>query len=119
MLALFDVGLTEIPYLSNLTDLKSLYLGSNGIVRSSFRSFFNAETGRYRTMPKLKYLGLNGNNISKVDASIKDVFPNQLMVISLDELGLCSIHGNMKDKLDKVGIQLVEPDEKSDSDVKN
>ncbi|ELA40746.1 uncharacterized protein VICG_02218 [Vittaforma corneae ATCC 50505] len=118
MLALFDVGLKEMPCLYSLKSIKYLCLNNNQIGHVNLQSYFDAETSD-GTMPKLEYLDLCGNHISKIDARIKEVCSNKSAEIGLDRVGLCSIHGNMKDKLDKVGIELVEPDEKNDSDVKN
>ncbi|ELA40822.1 uncharacterized protein VICG_02140, partial [Vittaforma corneae ATCC 50505] len=120
MLALFDVGLTEMPCLYNLKSIKYLCLNNNQIGHVNLQSYFDAETSD-GTMPKLEYLDLCGNHISKIDARIKEVCSNKSAEIGLDRVGLCSIHGNMKDKLDKVGIELVEPVKKKENapDVKN
>ncbi|ELA41846.1 uncharacterized protein VICG_01198 [Vittaforma corneae ATCC 50505] len=120
MLTLKNVGLTEMPCLYNLTDLEYLFLNDNIIGYVNLQSYFDAKTGG-STMPKLVHLYLYGNPVSKIDARIKEVFTDKSMEIGLNGVGSFSIHGNMKDKLDKVRIQLVEPDEKkeNESDVNN
>ncbi|ELA41060.1 uncharacterized protein VICG_01942 [Vittaforma corneae ATCC 50505] len=121
VLSLAYVRLTKMPCLHNLTGLEYLYLNDNEIEHVSFQSYFDAKTDTYRTMPNLKRLILCRNPISSIDARIQKVFPNPSMKIGLDKLYLRYPFSNMKDELQKVCIQLVEPGEKkeNESEVKN
>ncbi|ELA42212.1 uncharacterized protein VICG_00855 [Vittaforma corneae ATCC 50505] len=111
-LFLFDVGLTEIPCLYNLTGLEYLCLNNNKIVEVSLQNYFDAETGIHRTMPNLKCLSLHRNRTSNIDPIFKDVFPNKLMAIILDQTVLYYPFSDMKDELEQVYSELIEPGEK-------
>ncbi|ELA40875.1 uncharacterized protein VICG_02089 [Vittaforma corneae ATCC 50505] len=123
VLYLIGVGLTKMPCLYNLTGLKHLYLGDNKIKHVNLQSYFDAETGRCNSMRNLEYLSLRGNHISKIDASIKKVFPHLHTLIVRDgkEVDMSLPLSDVKHELKDAGIELVELDEKKEngSDVKN
>ncbi|ELA41580.1 uncharacterized protein VICG_01444 [Vittaforma corneae ATCC 50505] len=116
-LYLTSVGLTEMPYLSNLASLKCLCLSGNQIKHVSLQSYFDAETGG-STMPNLRCLSLSRTPISKIDARIKEVFPNlrTLIVQDLKMIDASLPFSNMKDQLDEADIQLIEPGEKKENE---
>ncbi|ELA40833.1 uncharacterized protein VICG_02129 [Vittaforma corneae ATCC 50505] len=121
-LYLIDVGLTEMPCLSNLASLKWLCLKDNKISHVNLQSYFDAETGN-GTMPKLKYLDLSRNPVSKIDARIKEVFTSKPLIILSEEVmvDLSLPLSDVKHELKEAGIELVELDEKKEngSDVSN
>ncbi|ELA40860.1 uncharacterized protein VICG_02101 [Vittaforma corneae ATCC 50505] len=110
-LYLVDVGLTEMPCLSNLTSLEWLCLKDNQIGYVNLQSYFDAETGN-GTMPKLKYLDLSRNPVSKIDARIKEVFTSKPLIILSEEVmvDLSLPLSDVKHELKDADIELVEPD---------
>ncbi|ELA42537.1 uncharacterized protein VICG_00289 [Vittaforma corneae ATCC 50505] len=120
-LSLIDVGLTMMPCLSELTGFEYLFLNDNLIKHVSFQKYLDAEADKYRTMPNLKYLDLRGNHMSKIDATIKKVFPNlHTLILSKDkkevEIDMSLPLSDIKKKLDEVGIKLTGLDRESEMD---
>ncbi|ELA41709.1 uncharacterized protein VICG_01213 [Vittaforma corneae ATCC 50505] len=120
-LLLTGVGLTEIPCLSELTGLEYMCLDNNRIEHISLQNYFDDKTRKYKPMIGLRHLDLYGNPISKVNISITKVFTNKSILISMDKTRLRYPFSNMKKKLDKVDIELIEKDLESEneSDVKS
>ncbi|ELA40854.1 uncharacterized protein VICG_02105, partial [Vittaforma corneae ATCC 50505] len=111
VLSLIDVGLAEVPCLYNLAGLKSLCWSDKQTEHVSFQSYFDADTGTYRTMPNLTCLDLSRNPVSKIDARIKEVFPNlQTLVVQKEVVDMSLPLSDVKEKLKEAGIELVETD---------
>ncbi|ELA40778.1 uncharacterized protein VICG_02185, partial [Vittaforma corneae ATCC 50505] len=116
-LYLIDVGLTEMPCLSNLKNLEWLCLNNNQIGYVNLQSYFDAGTGG-STMPNLKYLDLSRNPVSKIDARIKKVFTSKPFIILSEvivvDLGISL--SDVKHELESADIKLVESDLESQMD---